>query len=252
MVRMDESPRAGAEGRGHDLMVDVSQVSAIAVLLPITAGAAGALNLVQPERSSLVSGASVGILVAASLAPPAGLLGMGLAMQEWNFVPNALFLLLLQLVGINLSGTIVFRIYGLSSQLVRYDRGRRLMFYASVAVSLLLGAGLLVWQFSGPIQLQRASEGSIAAQSVRDAIRDSALAEPVQVEARFPTMRAREDRILLVTVHARPEPGVEARPETIATRLKFSIEQRLLERNPSVVPLVQVTVLNAPAGTGTE
>ncbi|MBD0389089.1 MAG: DUF389 domain-containing protein, partial [Nostoc sp. C3-bin3] len=50
------------------LMVDSSQVSAVAVILPLAAGAAGALNLVQSERSSLVSGAATGMLVAASLA----------------------------------------------------------------------------------------------------------------------------------------------------------------------------------------
>jgi hypothetical protein len=54
-------------------MVDTSMISSVAVLLPLVAGAAGALNLVQSERSSLVAGAAVGMLVAASLAPPAGL-----------------------------------------------------------------------------------------------------------------------------------------------------------------------------------
>jgi hypothetical protein len=52
-----------------DLMVQVSQMSSAAVLLPLVAGGTGALNLVQSERNSLVSGAAVGMLVAASLAP---------------------------------------------------------------------------------------------------------------------------------------------------------------------------------------
>jgi hypothetical protein len=45
-------------------MSSTSNVSAVAVLLPLIAGAAGPLNLVQSERSSLVSGAAVGMLVA--------------------------------------------------------------------------------------------------------------------------------------------------------------------------------------------
>ena len=49
-----------------ELMVATSNLSAVAVLLPLVADAAGALNLVQSERSSLVSGAAVGMLVAAS------------------------------------------------------------------------------------------------------------------------------------------------------------------------------------------
>ena len=53
-------------------MVESSKVASISVLLPLVGGAAGALNLVQAERSSLVSGTAVGMLVAAALAPPAG------------------------------------------------------------------------------------------------------------------------------------------------------------------------------------
>lgn len=55
-------------------MLQNSQISIAAVLLPLAAGAAGALNLFQSERSSLVSGAATGMLVAASLAPPAGII----------------------------------------------------------------------------------------------------------------------------------------------------------------------------------
>ncbi|BAY65634.1 hypothetical protein NIES22_57410 [Calothrix brevissima NIES-22] len=86
------------------LMIERSQLSAVAVLLPLAAGAAGALNLMQSERSSLVSGAATGMLVAASLAPPAGIVGMASAIGRWEMVTTGLFLLLLQLCGINLSG----------------------------------------------------------------------------------------------------------------------------------------------------
>ncbi len=95
-------------------MVQTSELSSVAVLLPLAAGAAGALNLVQSERSSLVSGASVGMLVAASLAPPAGLIGMAIAISRWDMAISGLFVLLLQLVGINLTATMLFRVFGLS------------------------------------------------------------------------------------------------------------------------------------------
>jgi hypothetical protein len=52
-------------------MVATANVSVVAVLLPLVAGAAGALTLVQSERNSLVSGTAVGVLVAASLVLPA-------------------------------------------------------------------------------------------------------------------------------------------------------------------------------------
>ena len=81
-----------------------SQVSSMAVLLPLVAGAAGALNLLQSDRDSLVSGAAIGVLVAASLAPPTGLVGMAAVIGRWDMVLSGVFVLLLQLVGINLSG----------------------------------------------------------------------------------------------------------------------------------------------------
>jgi uncharacterized membrane protein len=74
-------------------MTDVSKVSAITVLLPLVTGAAGALNLTQAENDNLVAGTAVGLLVAASLAPPAGLVGMVLALGRWNMVVTAVLLL---------------------------------------------------------------------------------------------------------------------------------------------------------------
>ncbi len=95
-------------------MASTANISATAVLLPLAAGAAGALSLSQSQNSSLVSGAAIGILVAAALAPPAALIGMATVMGRWELVLSGGFLLLLQLVGINLSGAVVFRLFGLS------------------------------------------------------------------------------------------------------------------------------------------
>tara|TARA_R110002020_G_scaffold85914_1_gene211600 strand:+ start:27313 stop:28089 length:777 start_codon:yes stop_codon:yes gene_type:complete len=65
------------------LMIEVSHVSKVAIMLPLISGFAGGINICQSERDSLVSGAAVGILVAASLAPPVGLLGCGLYLWNW-------------------------------------------------------------------------------------------------------------------------------------------------------------------------
>lgn len=89
-------------------------------LLPLVAGAAGAITLVQSERSSLVSGTATGMLVAASLSPPAGIIGMSMAIGRWDMVVNGVFLLLLQLSGINLSAAILFCTFGLSTKGARY------------------------------------------------------------------------------------------------------------------------------------
>ena len=82
-----------------DQMVSTSEVSATAVLLPLAGGVAGALQLVQSERSSLVSGTAIGMLVAAALAPPAGLIGMAIAIQKPEMVVSGVFLLLLTASG---------------------------------------------------------------------------------------------------------------------------------------------------------
>jgi uncharacterized membrane protein len=96
---------AGRSGQriASEQMISTSMISSVTVLLPLVAGAAGALNLSQSDRSSLVSGAATGMLVAASLAPPAGTIGMASAIGEWDLVRTGVFVLLLQLVGINLS-----------------------------------------------------------------------------------------------------------------------------------------------------
>ncbi|MEO8893350.1 MAG: DUF389 domain-containing protein, partial [Coleofasciculaceae cyanobacterium] len=135
-------------------MISTSNVSAVALLLPLIGGAAGALNLVQSERSSLVSAAAVGMLVAASLAPPAGVIGMAIAMSRWDLVENGVFVLLLQLVGINLSASLMFRIYGMSSRGARYERGQKSVFPAALGVTILALVGLLTWQFSSSPDLQ--------------------------------------------------------------------------------------------------
>ena len=234
-----------------NLMVSVSHVSAVAFLLPVVAGAAGALNLVQPNRSSLVSGAAVGMLVAASLAPPAGLLGIALVMHIWEPALNAAFILALQLLGINLGGAVLFRIYGLNSNLVRYNRGQKRLFLASTAVTVLALAGLVFWQFSGSLSLQRRSASADAAQTVRQTIDESRLAETVDVEAKFPGLRQEENDVLLVTATVRPLQTPSLSHETISARLQQAITRRLVEQNPQLVPLVALTIVETvpPAPT---
>lgn len=125
------------------LMVDNSQISSAAILLALSAGAAGALNLVQSERDSLVSGAAVGMLVAASLAPPAGVVGMAAAIGKWEMVKSGVFLLFMQLIGINLTGSVLFRLFGLNSEGPRYSRGHRRIFLSSLFMTTVLAGSIL-------------------------------------------------------------------------------------------------------------
>jgi uncharacterized hydrophobic protein (TIGR00271 family) len=227
-------------------MSSTSNVSAVAVLLPLIAGAAGALNLVQSERSSLVSGAAVGMLVAASLAPPAGVVGMAIAMGRWDMAVNGLFVLLLQLVGINFSASIMFRIYGMSARGARYDRGKKLVFPAILAVTILALAGLLTWQFSSSPELQRSSRSQRATAEIQKVVNNSNLAELVEADVRFPNPNIKGQNTLLGTVYVQRKAGVTESAQQIRDRLTKDIQTNLLEQGFNATPLVDVSVLEAP------
>jgi uncharacterized membrane protein len=223
-----------------DQMVETSFVSSVAVLLPLVAGAAGALNLCQSERSSLVSGAATGMLVAASLAPPAGLVGMGAAMGEWDMVWSAGFILLLQLVGINVSGAVVFHLFGLVPDGVRFARGRRRVGLAAWSGSLVVLAGLLALQFSGTPDLQRSTRAQRAEAVVQRTVNESGLARLVEANARFTRANIPGQNTLLVTVFVQAPPAGAA--DAIRQQLSAAINARLAE-GFNATPLVDVTVL---------
>ncbi|MGB7841378.1 MAG: DUF389 domain-containing protein [Salinimicrobium sp.] len=140
------------------LMVEISQVSKVALLLPLISGFAGAINIVQSERDSLVSGAAVGILVAASLAPPVGLIGAGIYLMDWEIISSSVFRVLLQLLGIHVAATLVFYFYGkVTPGGVRFLKGNKKMtWFTSAFVVLAIGA-MMFWQFSEPPFLRKAS-----------------------------------------------------------------------------------------------
>jgi uncharacterized hydrophobic protein (TIGR00271 family) len=225
------------------LMIDSSQVSAVAVLIPLTAGAAGALNLVQSDRSSLVSGAAAGMLVAASLAPPAGIVGMATALGRWDLVINGLFLLLLQLGGINLSASLLFRIYGLSTQGTRYQRGQKWVTRSALAITVIALIGLLTWQFSNSPSLERSSRAQRANAEVKNAVEQVGLAQLVESNVRFPRPNIEGENTLLTVVYVQRKPGVKQSDQEISNRIKGAVQKRLKEKKFNVTPLIDVTVL---------
>lgn len=224
-------------------MVSTSAVSAVAVLLPLVAGAAGALNLVQSERSSLVSGAATGILVAASLAPPAGTIGMATAIGEWNMAKSGLFLILLQLAGINLSGAIVFRWAGLTSQGVRYGRGRTAISVLSWGTTLAVLTGLLAWQFDDWPELVRASRAQQAVAVVRSSIEDTQLAQVVDTNLRFTRADIPGQNTLLVTAYVQRVKGIQMGDRRLRRELSQAIKAALDREKFQVTPLVDLTIL---------
>lgn len=229
------------------LMVESSQVSAVAVILPLAAGAAGALNLMQSERSSLVSGAATGMLVAASLAPPAGIVGMASAIGRWDMVISELFLLFLQLCGINFSASLLFRVFGLSAQGTRYGRGKKRVFFSALAITVIALALLLTWQFSHSPNLQRSSLAQRANAQVQKTVEQVGLAKLVESNVRFTRSNIEGQDTLLSVVYVQRQPGVTASSEEIRLRLTQSIQTQLLKQDLNVTPLVDVKVLETPA-----
>ena len=226
-------------------MIARSQISTVAVLLPLVAGAAGALNLMQSERSSLVSGAATGMLVAASLAPPAGIVGMAAALGDFDMVKSGSVLLVLQLAGIHLTGAVLFRLHGLSPRGARYERGRKRVFAISIAASAVVLAGMLTWQF-GTTQFQRPTDAQRATAIAKRIVDDSGLAHPVEIGMRFTRADIPGQRTLLGVIYVQLREGVTAEPSTVERRLAREIEQELLRVAPDLVPLVQVQALEPP------
>lgn len=227
-------------------MVATSTVSAMAVLLPLVAGAAGALNLVQAKNSSLVSGAATGMLVAASLAPPAGVVGMAGAMGRWDIAINGVFVLLLQLAGINFTGAIVFRTFGLSARGARYDRGKKSVFPIVLAIAAAALVGLLTWQFSSLPNLQRSTLAQRANADIQQVVNKSDLAKLVEANVRFTRPNIKDQNTLLATIYVQRQAGVNESSQEIRDRLTRAIQIHLLEQGYNVMPLIDVSVLEAP------
>lgn len=228
-------------------MLDYGQVSLTAVLIPLAAGAAGALFLTSSSRSSLVSGAAVGVLVAASLAPPVGIAGMAAAINRWDLVLGTVYVLVLQLVGINLSGAAIFRLFGLSQGGTRYETTSRWLFPVGLSINTLLLVGLLSWQLSQPIALQRPDLARRASAEMQETLRAHEWVELVEVTARFPQAGMRQDSFLLGEVMVLPrEGGVIQPPDTLQRQLEHRLQEQLRRRWPHVKPLIQVNVLSRP------
>jgi uncharacterized hydrophobic protein (TIGR00271 family) len=227
-------------------MVTVAKVSVVAALTPLAAGAAGALNLVQSSRSSLVSGTATGLLVAAALAPPAALVGMAAAVRLWSMTLTGIFLLLLQLVGIHVAGSLVFRFYGgVTSQTTRYQRGRQWVFPAALAISAVGLAALLFWQYTGSPDLFRATREQRAKAEVQQVISSSGLAHLVESNLRFTQPNISNQNTLLATIYVQKAQDTRVAAREIQRRLTEQIEDRLIA-NFSLTPLVDVQVMTAP------
>ncbi|WP_187336300.1 DUF389 domain-containing protein [Novosphingopyxis iocasae] len=221
-----------------ELMIETSMRSTVSLLLPLAAGVAGALNLVQSERSSLVSGAATGMLVAAALAPPAGLIGMGLAIDQMDIVLSSLWALGIQIVGINLAGCVVFRIYGMRTKGARYPRGKGWISIVSLGSSIAAMAALVTLQFSNVPQFQQSSISQRVSALVVEELDRSPTIRLVTVNSHFTRSRQRGDNPVWVTVQVQA-----ALDDREASAVADRIEKRVESEFP-ITALVDLTAKN--------
>jgi len=226
-----------------NLVIDTSKISTVAVLLPLAAGAAGAIHLMQSQQSSLVSGAAVGILIAASLAPPAGMVGMALVIGRYDIALRSAFLLVLQLVGINLSATLVFRSFGLSSTGARYTRGKGWLFPVALGVTAALLVALLGWQYSNPPSLERSSLEQKATATVQNVIGKRDGLNYLDSDIRFTQTTGEDGNQLLAVVYVQDQAPDPPSPQTIQDGLSRELQQELRDSLQDTEPLVIVNVL---------
>lgn len=216
-----------------ELMVVVTDLSLVYVLLPLAAGAAGALYLTTSEHSSLVSGAAVGMLVAASLAPPTGVLGSALVMGRLDLVGRAAFLIVLQLAGINLVASGVFRLHGLRSEQPRFGTGNRRTLSIALASCALIVVAMVGWQTVGTGAWGQRQDLAVAAVAhIQDAAEETGGVTLLDTDIRHGRF-ASDHLIASVTVSTEPGRSAEVE-ETLTRRIRATLAERGI---PAVVDL---------------
>lgn len=221
------------------LMLQVADVPAVAILLPVAAGVAGALSFNQPDRTGIVSGAGVGMLVALALAPQAALLGMGAVVGEPRLVISGAFVAALQLVGINVAATLVFRRLGVGTHLPRAAPGSRVTSWVAGGATAVALVAMLGLQWATQPTLTREAV-VVRAESATSAVLD---AQPgiatVAATARFPLGGSSPDGLLAVEGRVVATGDEDApTPEELAEAVRV----RLADDLPAVEPVVAVTL----------
>lgn len=224
-----------------NLMVMISQVSSVAGLLAVTAGAAGAVTLCQSDRDSLVTAAGPGMLVAASLAPPTAIVGMAMVLGQFQMAKSGAYLLLLQLFGINIAAALVFWVFGLAPKGTRYKRGEPLVKWSALGGTVLALAALFLWQYNTQPNIQRSTLSKRYRTDVQRLIKESGLAEPVKISASFTRSNIEGQNTLLVEAFVQKK-GERSASE-IEAELTSRIKEQLNKKGEDITPLVDISVL---------
>lgn len=162
-------------------------------------------------------------------------------------VKSGVFLLLLQLIGINLTGSIVFKIFGLSPSGARYNRGKKKIIWLSISFTVLALAAMMFWQFNQSPNLQRSSKAQRVNADVKDYInKEYAPASLIESNVRFTRASIENQTSLLVNIYVQKSKITNKTNAEIKQELTRELQQEILKKGYNVTPLVNVTVLEEP------
>lgn len=246
-----------ATGAAYGLRITtpmIDQVTALSILsgvIAVAAGLAGGVSAAQSGQSSFVSAGATGFLIAAALAPPASVLGLGVVIRRWDVAAIAGFVLFYQYVAVLMAGAAGLRLHGVRPGAPGTgERGSRVWRGGIVTGAGLILVLLTVWQLrQGPLFLQADVTQETTAM-VQDAISDHPGMHLVSVATRlFPGDRRVDGMGLLVEIRVRP-PNDSTAVTRMIPPLRDAVAQAAMRRWPGVVPLVNVTVITRPGNEG--
>ena len=188
--------------------------SILAVVIGVTAGAAGAYGLATKGQVTIV-----GVMIAAALIPTAAAVGIGVAWGNAVVAVGALLLLVVSIIGVNVGGAAMLLYLGyrpdeVDESLFTFDSARRM---AVVLATLLLVAGIVAT--TGVAFLQQSSFERSVNEAVTDVVGQEEYralgVRSVAIEYRAPTF---SDRTLVTVTLTRTdqEQQFPALPDTLA------------------------------------
>jgi uncharacterized membrane protein len=171
---------------------------------------------------------------------------MAAVLGRWEMMLSGVFLLLLQLAGINISAAIIFRLFGLTARGARYDRGKPWVFPTGLGVSAVALAGLLTWQFINPPMLQRSSRVQRVEAVVQEKMEEITAVKLVNTDIAFPRPKIAGQNTLLCLLYVQRADGVNLSENELKNRVASQVRQAIVAEGFDVTPLISITVFDPP------
>ncbi|UCF07732.1 MAG: TIGR00341 family protein [Thermoplasmata archaeon] len=146
-ISVEELPKEIAERTTLNILI---------VGLALASGAAGAYSFAEKKGEILV-----GVMIAVALVPPAAIVGIGTALLDMNFIVSSGLLLAVNVICINIAGTLVFWRLGIRPggfmEMMHSERSIKKRLFVTMIILIILGAilGWSTWEAYQDYQLER-------------------------------------------------------------------------------------------------